>query len=71
MKADLHTLEPNLADANQDRSTYRFAIIGPDSVDQWESLSDFELVAKSSSRWSRLSRFGICAIRAICVSPSA
>lgn len=32
-----------LAEVNQDRSNYRFAIIGPDSVDQWGGFCDFEV----------------------------
>ena len=43
MEADLHNLWPALADANQDRSNFRFGVIGQDSVDKWQGFCDFEI----------------------------
>jgi len=43
MEADLHNLWPAIAQANQDRSNYQFAIIGPDTMDAWQGHCDFEV----------------------------
>jgi endonuclease I len=35
--------QPAVVDANQDRSNYRPAIIGPDSADRWKRFCAFEV----------------------------